>query len=240
MVQNGQITLYSSPYSPFTHRVRIALDQANADYTQFVIDFTNKPSWYAEKINPVGKVPAITYGGPKSTPENPPTESAKINESLVILELLADLFPEANLLPSDPILRAQARLFINVFESKAFDGFKDFCFIYVKGSDKTLLDGLEALQARLPPTGFAVGPEWTNADSAVAPFLVRLDLMLKHDIGCYPQEEGAAVLEALRGARFARLTKYIDDIMQSPVFKPTWDEEMNLKLIKLNPAVQRK
>ncbi|KAI0654855.1 thioredoxin-like protein [Cubamyces menziesii] len=240
MVQNGQITLYSSPYSPFTHRVRIALDQAKADYTEYVIDFANKPSWYAEKINPIGKVPAITYGGPKSAPENPPPESAKINESLVILELLADLFPEANLLPSDPVLRAQARLFINAFETKAFDGFKDFFFMYVKGSDKSLLESLEALQARLPPTGFAVGPEWSNADSAVAPFLVRMDLMLRHDVGRYPQEEGAAILEALRGAKFARLAKYIDDIMKSPVFKTTWDEEINLKLIKLNPATQRK
>lgn len=37
---------------------------------------------------------------------------AKIPESHVVMELVADLFPEKDLLPKDPIERAHARYFI--------------------------------------------------------------------------------------------------------------------------------
>ncbi|KAI0336579.1 thioredoxin-like protein [Cubamyces sp. BRFM 1775] len=239
MVQNGQITLYSSIYSPFSHRVQVALNQAKADYTDYVVNLSEKPAWFTEKVNPVGKIPAITYGGPKSAPENPPPESAKINESLVILEFLADLFPEAHLLPADPVLRAQARLFINIFETKVFEAFRNF-FFTPDGSSTALLEGLEALQARLAPNGFALGEQWTNADSAVAPFLVRIDLMLKNDIGKFPQSEGLKVLEVYQGPKFARLTKYIEDIRESSLFKGTWDEKLNLEIFRNHPYTQRK
>ena len=128
----------------------------------------------------------ITYGGPKAAPEDPSPEATIINESSIILEFLADLFPEAHLLPSDPVLRAKARLFINIFETKVFKPSEAFFLFYTEGSDsaKELLEGLDALQAALPPSGLAVGAQqWTNADSAVAPFLIRMDMMLKHGIG---------------------------------------------------------
>ena len=114
-------------------------------------------------------------------------------------------------------------MFINVFETKIFEPFRSF-FFTPDGSGTALLEGLEALQARLPPSGFAVGEHWTNADSAVAPFLVRIDLMLKNDIGKYPQSEGVKVLEIYQGPKFTRLAKYIEDIKASPLFKDTFDE----------------
>ncbi|KAH9849004.1 thioredoxin-like protein [Lenzites betulinus] len=240
MVQAGQITFYTHVYSPYCHRVHIALEEAKADYTSFSINLMEKPAWYAEKVNPAGKIPAITYGGPKGNPENPPPEAARINESLIILEFLNDLFPEAKLLPTDPVLRAKARLFENTWDTKGFEGFRDFFFMYAKseGAEKTLLDGLEAVQARLPPTGFAVG-EWSNADAAVGPFVVRGFMLLKNDLGTYPAGKGIKLYEELQGPKFARLRKYAEDVQERPSFKATWDEAAQLAIWSQNPMFKR-
>lgn len=65
----------------------------------------NKPEWYASKVNPASKVPVIAVG--KEGDEN----RVNIPESGVLLELVADLFPEAGLNPADPVQRAEARYF---------------------------------------------------------------------------------------------------------------------------------
>ncbi|KAL7283936.1 hypothetical protein ACG7TL_001208 [Trametes sanguinea] len=238
MVQTGQITLYNNGNSPFGHRVEIALAQAKADYTLYTIDIADKPAWYTEKVNPVGKIPAITYGGPKTSPEDPSPESVKMNESLVILQFIADLFPEAGILPADPVERAKARLFIAATDAPLFDAFRAFFFQCSEGADQTLLKAFQTIQDRLPPTGFAIG-EWSMADIATAPMLVRIRLLLKHDMGRYSAGEGRKLFEALQEPKFARLMKYIDDTEQWPSFRDTWDEAASVELWKKNPNLQR-
>ncbi|KAI0350034.1 thioredoxin-like protein [Trametes cingulata] len=239
MVQNGQITFYTHVYSPYCHRVHIALEEAKADYSCHTVIVQDKPAWYISKVNPIGKIPAITYGGPQAPPEDPAPEAAKIPESAVILEFLAELFPEAKMLPSDPVLRAKARLFTIAAETHILDGFKAFFLMHNEEAEKTLLDSLEAVQKRLPESGFAVG-EWSIADMATGPFLARVDMLLKHDIGTFPAGEGLRVYEIVRGPRFARLMKYFEDVKARPSFQSTWDEELQMGIWKKNPAVQRK
>jgi glutathione S-transferase len=171
----------------------------------------------------VTQIPAITYGGPKVKPDHPSPESVKLNESLVILEFLADIFPSSGLLPADPVQRAKARLFINVFETKVFEGFKGFFFMGAPASQ--LLDALDALQNALPgKDGFAVGGKWCIADMAAAPFLARIEMLLKHDLGTYPVGEGKKTFEALHAEKFARYRRYLEDLKAQPSFKATWDE----------------
>ena len=175
------------------------------------------------------QIPAITFGGPKVPPDQPSPESIKLTESLVLLEFLADLYPAARLLPTDPVLRARARLFITLFETRVFpDAFKDFFFLGTS-LDRSL-DALAALQALLPPVAdgegkpaFAVG-EWSIADMAVGPFLARIVLFLEHDMGKGTLEDGRKALEELRGPRFARLARYLEDVKAQPSFRATWDE----------------
>lgn len=128
------------------------------------------------------------------------------------------------------MLRAEARLAINTWETKCFEGFKSFFFMYAQSenAEKTLLDGIAAFQARLPATGFVVG-EWSNADSAVAPFLLRIELLLKNDLGTYPAGEGVKVYQTLQGPKFARLGKYLQDVKEHPSVKATWDEVSDLR-----------
>ena len=170
----------------------------------------------------MSQIPAITYGGPKVSPDTPSDESTKLAESLIILEFLADLFPESNLLPKDPVQRAKSRFFANAFDTKVFPGFRNF--IFVGGSSKDLIDGLEAIQKLLPPTGFIAGDKLTIGDMAVAPFLARTYMLLGADLGKYPVGEGKKALEILRSDRFARLEQYWKDIQEQPSWKATWDE----------------
>jgi len=105
---------------PVTERaiVELALREAQASYTPFQIDLKDKPEWYAPRVNPASKVPALTYGGPHTPPSVPSSASQKITVSLVLLVFVADLFPHSSLLPKDPVQRAKARFFIDAVVNK--------------------------------------------------------------------------------------------------------------------------
>ena len=92
----------------FSHRVLIALEDAKAEYTLHNFDiWRTRPEWFNNQVNPLGKVlifcyvsrfaltepsssqiPALTYGGPKTAPEQPSPESAKLSESLALIEFV--------------------------------------------------------------------------------------------------------------------------------------------------------
>ncbi|KIJ15127.1 hypothetical protein PAXINDRAFT_99658 [Paxillus involutus ATCC 200175] len=92
------------------HRVEIALAEANANFKVYQIDLGESYS--------TSQVPAIACGGPGVAPENPSPELTKLAESLVLVQFVADLYPQANLFPQDPVLRAKTRFFIEVVSSK--------------------------------------------------------------------------------------------------------------------------
>ena len=181
----------------------------------------DKPEWYAPKVNPASKVPAIAYGGQDVPPDQPSPDSVKLAESLVLIEFVNDLFPEAKLLPDDPVKRAKARFFIDAVSTKltpALHGFQQR-----GGSEDDVIKAFEVIQSLLSPTGFAVG-EYSLADIAIAPFLARFDVSLRNELGNFPEGAGSAILETLRSPRFARLQKYFEDLKSRPSFQRTFDE----------------
>ncbi|OJT08260.1 hypothetical protein TRAPUB_799 [Trametes pubescens] len=205
-------------------RVRLALEEAKATYDTIVIDLLDKPEWYAQKVNTdTAKVPYLVYGGPKLQPGDAPSgDAVGIPESLVILEFLADIFPNAHLLPADPTLRARARLFYNGLEKGLAKGIiVGFLFQEVPLQD--LLGGLDNFQARLPPTGFAVG-EWSIADAAALPVLLRLQLALKEGLGLRkPEDLKEAYATIFESPKYERLCRYIDDNLARPGVASSWD-----------------
>ena len=54
---------------------------------------------------------------------------------------------------------------------------------------------------------FAVSDDFTIADAAIAPFLARLKVALKNDIGAYKEDEGKKTWEVYHSDRFAKLRK---------------------------------
>ena len=181
------------------------------------------------------QVPAIAYGGPKVPPDQPSPDSVKIAESLVLIEFLSDLYPDSHLLPKDPVLRAKARFFIENVGAKVTPAWAAFAF---RGeSANAFLAALEAVQALLPADKpYAVGDQFTNADIAVAPFLGRMYLMVRHGIGNYSTEDGKSVWDALHSPRFARLTEYAEAITSRPSFQKTFDQVGPLQILTPHAA----
>ncbi|KAL5476872.1 hypothetical protein ACEPAI_3058 [Sanghuangporus weigelae] len=220
-----QLTLYTAKICPYAQRTEIALAEVGAEFTRYEIDLQNKPEWYAPRINPASKVPAVAYGGPKVPADQPSPESVKIAESLVLLEFIADLYPDSKLLPKDPVLRAKTRFFIDAISTKLTPGWA--AFIMRGESADGFLNGAEAIQALLPnDKTFAVSDDFTIADAAIAPFLGRAVVCLKNDIGFFAPGEGKKAYEVLNSPRFSKLIKYYRALEARDSFKLTFDEEL--------------
>ncbi|KAI0703264.1 thioredoxin-like protein [Earliella scabrosa] len=224
MAEAKNITLYAAVDSPFPHRIRLALEEAGVEYNTIWIDLIgDKPEWYEKKVYPAAKVPYLIYGGKTLQPDEAPSPDAvKVPESLVILEFLADVFPNSGLLPADPALRARARLFYQAVDSKFLPAF--FAFFFLKAPLDALLGALQGMQSLLPEEGFAVG-EWSIADATFTPLLMRLNLFLTVSPFTLKEEVIKQAVEALRSPRFARLQKYLEDNMARPSMAKTWDED---------------
>ncbi|KAH9054963.1 hypothetical protein EDB87DRAFT_1580108 [Lactarius vividus] len=219
----ADVILYTAKVCPYAQRVELAFHEANVDVSKYWIDLQNKPEWYASRVNPASKVPALVYGSPKSDPENPSPESAKIAESLVLLEFVADLYPDSGLLPKDSVERARIRFFIDAVSTKVSPPF--FAF-YLRGeSPDTFIAAVAEIQELLPPAAqFAVGDHFTIADAALAPFLGRWELLLRNDLGKFEEGTGPRVhKELFQTERFARLQKYYASISSRESFKSSFD-----------------
>lgn len=101
------LTLYSAKICPFAQRVTFALAHLEVPHQLVEIDLQNKPKDYAT-INRALKVPVLQIehtatGGRKS--------SAYFPESLIILELLSDLYPY-KIMSEDALKRAESRYFV--------------------------------------------------------------------------------------------------------------------------------
>ncbi|GAB1538013.1 glutathione S-transferase family protein [Scytonema sp. NUACC21] len=95
-----KITIYSAVVCPFAHRSRLALQEKGVNFDLVEIDLQNKPAGFTE-ISPYSKVPAIKHG------------EHRVWESAIINEYLEEAISEPSLLPKEPILRAQARIWID-------------------------------------------------------------------------------------------------------------------------------
>ena len=92
----AQIKLITSKFSPYGHRVEMALIEKNLPYEKEVIDLQNKPEQFV-KDAPLGKVPFIYVDG------------KTLFESIVICEYLEEIFPENPLHPQDHHTKAVHR-----------------------------------------------------------------------------------------------------------------------------------
>lgn len=150
---------------------------------------------------------------------------------MVILEFLAEVFPDVPLLPADPLLRAKARTFVEVYRNYVSSEYLSAFFLGkpIEG----VLKALDTLQAALPPDGGFAAGEWSIAEAAVAPFIARLFLFLRVGLGSYTEEQGQTLRDTLASPKFARLVQWVQDVHERPSFKKTWVSDVSVSRIQL-------
>ena len=159
-------------------------------------------------------------------PDQPSPKSIKLTESLILVEFISDLFPSAHIFPTDPVQRAQARLFIDAVSTKLVPAYVSL--MLKDGDPEQLVSALEHIQSLLLPEGqgdWALGEAFSAADISIVPFLARIRLCLENDLGGFPggKGEGARILAMLREPKLARFNKYWAHLEARPSFAATWD-----------------
>ncbi len=99
-----QLTLYSNYINSAGERVRIAMALKGIEYEYVSVGQIGRKA-FAE-INPQGLMPALSIDG------------SIVQQATAILEWLEETYPKPRLLPTDPILRAQARGFAQAITSE--------------------------------------------------------------------------------------------------------------------------
>lgn len=135
-------------FCPFAHRAHLVLNVKNIPYHVFYINLSEKPEWYS-KVNPNGKVPALQLVNEPNRPF--------LVESMVICEYLDEKYPDIKLYPTDPLAKAETKLWIDRFGAIAGAFYR---LVYEKNSaevkDKLLMElvtGLSAYEEELTKRG---------------------------------------------------------------------------------------
>jgi glutathione S-transferase len=194
--------LYSYQACPFARRTRMALLEKGIDFELTEIDINNKPANF-EQISPYGKVPVLLH------------EDTRLYESAIINEYLDEYFPEPSLMPSDPALRAQARIWMDYCNTR-FSAASWKHMRSINKGGKTQATALEELQQCLyfmEAEGLAKlsdGPWWLGhsislVDIQFIPFMQRF------------LDNGRAEIPA----DCTRLHRWLDIASQHPSFLAT-------------------
>jgi glutathione S-transferase len=173
----SQIQIYSAVLCPFAHRVRLTLLEKGVSFESIEIDPQNKPANFLE-ISPYGKVPVLKHG------------NNRVWESAIVNEYLEETFPDPPLLPTEPMQRAQARIWINFADTRLF------------ATTGKLLYGRDphptALLTELTEHLLFMEHEGLCKNPASTPYWLGTELSLV-DLTFHPWFEQLAVLEHFRG-----------------------------------------
>ena len=203
------LKLYGSCFCPFVHRVWISLEQKGLDYEYVEVDVYRKPKLLLD-INPRGLVPALRHGEWGSY------------ESTVLMEYLEDLNEGTALLPKDPKLRAYSRLWTDHVNRHITPAF----YKYLQAQDPDdqikfagqLREQISKLVEAADPTGpFFLGSELSFVDVQIAPWIVRLEKVLKPYRG-WPDPEP--------GSRWEKWVRAVEE--SGPVKRTTSDDQLYL------------
>lgn len=164
------LKLISFELCPYVERSRIVLFEKGVPHDVAFIDLAAKPAWFLA-ISPMGRVPVLLI------------DDRPFFESMVINELLDELYPRPALLPADPISRAEARAWIvfandvlmpaSLAAMTALAG--EFAGDALSRPLSALRDALVKVEAQVTRGGgpFFLGEPFTLVDAAYAPFFRR-------------------------------------------------------------------
>ncbi|KAL4908278.1 hypothetical protein BDW74DRAFT_174965 [Aspergillus multicolor] len=181
--KESDLKLYGSCFCPFVQRVWIALELKGLSYQYIEVDPYKKPQLLLD-VNPRGLVPALRHGDWGSY------------ESTVLLEYLEDLNVDSPLLPpGDAKLRAHCRLWTDFVNRHIVPSF--YRVLQEQDQQKQiehaqeLRDSFNTMVGAADKEGpFFLGREISFVDVQVAPWVVRLNRVLKPYRGWPDPEAG--------------------------------------------------
>ncbi len=154
---------------PYAQRTHMALREKGLEYEHTEVDLKNKPAWF-EEVSPYSKVPVLKCG------------DQVLYESVIINEFLDETFPEPALMPSDPFLRAQARVWIDYSNTRFIEAIYDLLGAKDAEAQAEQAAKLTACMEYMEDRGlkalgsdpFWLGSEVSLVDIAYWPFFERL------------------------------------------------------------------
>lgn len=196
------IHLYSYKGCPFARRTRMTLAEKGLDFDLTEIDLKNKPANFAE-ISPYGKVPVLIHN------------DGRLYESAIINQYIDETFPEPPLLPSDPMQKAQARIWMDYCDSR----FSNASWLYMQAGDDadklaTAREALHECFLFIEHEGLrklSDGPYWLGAD------LSLVDIQFMPFFQRYVTAPGAAEIPA----ECTRLRAWLDLMSTRASFSQT-------------------
>ncbi len=159
------MTLFSSPTSPDSHRVRMVLAEKGITVEIVDVDAASKPEDLID-LNPYNTVPTLV------------DRELVLYDSRAIMEYLDERFPHPPLMPVDPVSRARSRLALYRIEK---DWYELVPALESRGEKtaskarKMLRDSLTAGAEVFAAKPFFLSDEFSLVDAAIVPVLWRLE-----------------------------------------------------------------
>lgn len=158
------MTLFSSPTSPDSHRVRMVLAEKGITVEIVDVDAASKPEDLID-LNPYNTVPTLV------------DRELVLYDSRAIMEYLDERFPHPPLMPVDPVSRARSRLALYRIEK---DWYELVPALESRGEKtaskarKMLRDSLTAGAEVFAAKPYFLSDEFSLVDAAIVPILWRL------------------------------------------------------------------
>ncbi|MBD8658489.1 glutathione S-transferase family protein [Oxalobacteraceae sp. CFBP 13730] len=167
-----QLTLVSHPLCPFVQRVAIALHEKGISFERIDVDLRDKPDWFLA-LSATGKVPLLKVS------DDTGRESV-LFESVAICEYAEDVQPQPALHPSDKLIRAQHRAWIEFASATLSDAWG-----LLNASDHETASAkadvfrkkLERLEAEISDGPYFSGKDFSMVDVAIAPIFRYFDIL---------------------------------------------------------------
>ena len=158
------LTIYSNPGCPFSHQVRLVINEKHIDADIINQDSADWPEDVAA-ANPY-------HSGPTLLDRNLSLFNARI-----IIDYLDERFPHPSLMPADPVERAQLRLMIYRIERdwySMWDALNGRERGKASKSRRTLQEDLTVLAPLFSSSPFLMSNDMTLLDCCLAPLLWHL------------------------------------------------------------------
>jgi glutathione S-transferase len=156
------------------------------------VDLKNKPEDLTRQ-NPYGKVPVLVDG------------VGVVYESAIIDEYLEEKFPEVRLMPSDLLLRAKARIWIDYFSTRLHAAAGDITHDREpEKAQQRVKQYLTTLDQEMADKKYLVGNQYSLADITFIPFYTR-------------RERYKVAIDD----RYPNLRRWAEDLIARPQVAPT-------------------